>query len=113
MMAARLIPLFLPLFRRAICGSIIDEMKPAAGLAMHRFVGAGRIARRGFVRKPVLHIHAGPGTLEDEVGHMAFSLTTMRFRVLIRVNRAAHELCKRGLQPSCRRALNALPGEGD
>ena len=79
---------------------------------MHRFVGAGRIARRGFVRKPVLHIHAGPGTLEDEVGHMAFSLTTMRFRVLLRVNMAAHEVCKRGLQPSFRRALKALPGEG-
>ena len=49
-------------------------MKSAAGLAMHRFVGAGRIAWRGFVRKPVLHVHAGPGTLEDEVSHIGVQL---------------------------------------
>jgi len=47
----------------------IEEMQPAAGLAVHGFVGAERIVRRGFLRKPVLHVHAGPWTFEDEVTH--------------------------------------------
>jgi hypothetical protein len=30
-----------------------------------------RIVRRGFVRQPVLHVHAGSRTFEDEVTHAA------------------------------------------
>ena len=47
----------------------IDEMKPATGLAEHRFVGAALIAGHGLVRQPMLHVHTGPGTFEDEVAH--------------------------------------------
>jgi len=44
-------------------------MKPATGLAEHRFVGAALIAWDGLLRQPMLHVHAGPGTFEDEVVH--------------------------------------------
>jgi hypothetical protein len=46
-------------------------MKPAAGLADHGFVGALRIVRCDFIRQPVLHVHSGPGTFEDDVVHGA------------------------------------------
>jgi len=49
----------------------IDEMKPATGLAKHRFVGTALIAGHGLVRQPMLHVHAGLGTFEDEVAHGA------------------------------------------
>jgi len=44
-------------------------MKPAAGLAEYRFIGAVRTVRCGFIREPVLHVHAGTGTFEDEAIH--------------------------------------------
>src|SRR6266436_184493 len=47
----------------------IDEMKPATGLAEHRFVRATLIAGHGLVCQPMLHVHASPGTFEDEVAH--------------------------------------------
>jgi hypothetical protein len=46
-------------------------MKPDAGLAEHRFIGAVRTVQRGFIRELVLHVHAGPGTFEDEAIHPA------------------------------------------
>ena len=46
-------------------------MKPAAGLADHGFIGALRIVRRDVIRQPVLHVHSGPGTFEDDVIYMA------------------------------------------
>jgi hypothetical protein len=58
-------------FAEQLAARSIEEMQPATGLAVHGFVGAERIVRRGFVRKPVLHIHAGPWTFEDEVTHAA------------------------------------------
>jgi hypothetical protein len=44
-------------------------MKPAAGLAEYRFVGAVRIAGSGLVGEPMLHVHAGSGTFENEISH--------------------------------------------
>ena len=66
----------------------IDEMKPATGLAKHRFVGTALIAGHGLVRLPMLDVHAGLGTLEDEVAHAtcqsddctAFRLDLCQFR---------------------------------
>jgi hypothetical protein len=69
-------------FAEQFAARSIEEMKPAAGLAVHGFMGAERIVRRGFVRKPVLHIHAGPRTFEDEVTHAIGSLTTAQRRRL-------------------------------
>jgi hypothetical protein len=61
--------LLLLLFAEQLAGRSIDEMKPAAGLAGYGFVRTLRIARRWFVRQPVLHVHSGSGTLEDDVIH--------------------------------------------
>jgi hypothetical protein len=47
----------------------VDEMKPAAGLAEYGFIGAVRTVRCGFIREPVLHVHAGTGTFEEEAIH--------------------------------------------
>jgi len=44
-------------------------MKPAAGLAEYCLIGAVRTVRCRFIRKPVLHVHAGTGTFEDEAIH--------------------------------------------
>jgi hypothetical protein len=44
-------------------------MKPAAGLAEYGFIGAVRTVRCGFIREPVLHVHAATGTFEDEAIH--------------------------------------------
>jgi len=66
-----------PLFQtEQLAARSIEEMQPAAGLAVHGFVGAERIIRRGFVRKPVLHIHAGPWTLKTRLPMQPVSLTT-------------------------------------
>ncbi len=46
-------------------------MKPATGLADHGFVSALWIVRCDFIRQPVLHVHSGPGTLEDDVVHFS------------------------------------------
>ena len=56
-------------FAEQLAARSIEEMKSAASLAVHGFIGAVRIVRCGFVRKPVLHVHAGPRTFEDEVTH--------------------------------------------
>jgi hypothetical protein len=50
----------------------IDEMKPAAGLAEYRFIGAVWTVRCAIIREPVLHVHAGPGTFEDEAIHPVY-----------------------------------------
>ncbi len=44
-------------------------MKPAAGLAEYGFIGAVRAVRCRFIREPVLHVHAGTGTFEEEAIH--------------------------------------------
>jgi hypothetical protein len=67
----------------------IDEMNPAAGLTHHGVIGAVRIAGLGVFRQPVLHIQAGAGTFEDQIGHILVSLTPAGFAVLISVNVAA------------------------
>jgi hypothetical protein len=46
-------------------------MKPVARLADHGFVGDERIFRIWFVRKPMLYVHTGPGTFEDDITHGA------------------------------------------
>jgi hypothetical protein len=51
---------------------LIDEVKPAASLADRGFVAAVRIVRRGIVRQPVLHVHPGPRTFEDDIAHNAY-----------------------------------------
>jgi hypothetical protein len=62
-------------------------------LAEHRFVGAALIAGHGLVCQPMLHVHTGPGTFEDEVAHVKtkllmqlVSLTAAPISVLIPVN---------------------------
>lgn len=57
------------LFTEQLAARPMDEMKSATGRAQHRFVSAMRIARCGLVREPMLHVHAGAGTFEDEVIH--------------------------------------------
>jgi hypothetical protein len=49
----------------------IDEMKPATGLTDHGFVAALGIVRCDLIRQPVLHVHSGAGTFEDDVVHVA------------------------------------------
>jgi hypothetical protein len=55
-----------------LAGRSIDEVKPAASLADRGFVAAVRIVRRGIVRQPVLHVHPGPRTFEDDIAHNAY-----------------------------------------
>ena len=53
-----------------LAGAAVDEMEPRAGLADHCFIGAMRIVRRHLLGDPVLHVHAGAGTFENDIGHM-------------------------------------------
>jgi hypothetical protein len=59
------------LVAKQFAGRSIHEMKPAASLADHGFVGAVRIIRLRFVRQPMLHVHTGPGTFENNIPHQA------------------------------------------
>ena len=60
-------------------------MEAAAGLADHGFVTGVRIVS-GLVRQPVLHVHAGPRTFENEVGHRPANLGPARLFALISIN---------------------------
>jgi hypothetical protein len=62
------------LFAEQFAVRSIDEMKPATGLADHGFVAALDIVRCDLIRQPVLHVHSGPGTFEDDVVHMTGKL---------------------------------------
>jgi hypothetical protein len=62
------------LFAEQFAVRSIDEMKPATGLADHGFVAALGIVRCDLIRQPVLHVHSGPGTFEDDVAHMTGEL---------------------------------------
>jgi hypothetical protein len=46
-----------------------NEMQPTAGLAGHGFISALRIFRIWFVREPMLHVHTGPRTFENDISH--------------------------------------------
>jgi hypothetical protein len=70
-------------------------MNPAAGLTHHGVIRAVRIAGLGVFRQPVLHIQAGAGTFEDQIGHIVVNLTPAEFSVLISVNVAACRACNR------------------
>jgi hypothetical protein len=63
-------------------GAPIDEMKPGAGVALHGFIAGRRIARLGFIQ-PMLHVHPGPGTFEDQITHTAEILKEIRLDELI------------------------------
>jgi hypothetical protein len=82
-------------FAEQFAARSIDEMNPTAGLAHHGFVGASGSSGAGSSASPVLHVHTGPGTSEDEIAHGAGSLTPARFSALIRVNIIARDVCKR------------------
>jgi hypothetical protein len=96
-------PLF-PLFAEQLAARPMDEMKSAAGRAEHRFVSAMRIARCGLVREPMLHVHAGAGTFEDEVIHAVGQLDDCAVGRL--------DLCQMPESSPCHRALKAVPCEG-
>src|SRR5947209_12511744 len=55
-------------FAKQFAGLSVDEMKLGAGLADHALIAAARIARLGFLQ-PMLHVHPGPGTFEDQIAH--------------------------------------------
>lgn len=84
----------------------IDEVKPAARLAEHGFIGAVLIFRIWFVRQPVLHVHTGPGTFEDYITHGAGDYCRLPVgSVLISINVRAGGMC----QPVPRWAGPAMP----
>lgn len=57
----------------------VDEMKAAAGLADHSFVIGGGIVRSGIVSQPVLHVHTGARTFEDNMTHKFDILASKKF----------------------------------
>lgn len=84
----------------------IDEVKPAARLALHGFIGGVRIFRIWFVRQPVLHVQTGPRTLEDYITHGAGDYCRLPVgSVLISINVRAAGMC----QPATRCAVPAMP----
>src|ERR1700694_4149913 len=93
--------LFLILAKQLAARSI-DEMQPAASLADHGFVAGVRIAPFGFVSQPMLHVHTGAGTFEDEIIHRDVSLTSARSRVLTFVNVRARRMCDPASHPARR-----------
>lgn len=85
----------------------IDEVKPAARLALHGFIGGLLIFRIWFARQPVLHVHTGPRTFEDYITHGAGDYCRLPVgSVLISINVRAGGLC----QPASRWAVPGIPG---
>ncbi|NPV25503.1 hypothetical protein [Bradyrhizobium aeschynomenes] len=60
-----------------LAGVAIDEVKPGAGLANHGFVSACGVAWLRLFQ-PMLHVHPGPRTFEDQITHTSLSVCQER-----------------------------------